>query len=173
MSTVYPTRQLGRNGPTVSAMGLGAMGKLQKSRVPSSSHLHPTGLGGLFYGGADENSVLEMLTRAANCGVTFWDTADAYGDSEETIGKWFKKTGRRSEFFYQPSLEERTSRKIQPSHVKKRIASSLSLLDPNPHGAEKASRSKSYIDLYFQHRVDPDTPIEGMHLLGLHLEECL
>ncbi|KAJ6544989.1 NADP-dependent oxidoreductase domain-containing protein [Mycena vulgaris] len=152
MSSTYPTRQLGRNGPTVSAIGLGAMG-----------------LGGHYYGGADEDSVMQMLTSAANTGVTFWDTADAYGDSEGTIGKWFKATGRRSEIFLSTkfggknlseNVENPFKPNSRPSYIKKRIACSLSFLDPNPEGTEEAKRTKSYIDLYFQHRVDPETPIE-------------
>ncbi|KAJ7081850.1 NADP-dependent oxidoreductase domain-containing protein [Mycena belliarum] len=150
-SSSYPTRRLGLDdGPLVSAIGLGAMG-----------------LGGLQYGSADEESVLNMLTSAADSGVTFWDTADAYGDSEATIGKWFRKFGRRSEIFlstkfggkdFTENAENPYRPNSQPSHVKARIASSLALLSfPDP---EKKEQSKSYIDLYFQHRVDPDTPIE-------------
>ncbi|KAJ7111944.1 Aldo/keto reductase [Mycena epipterygia] len=151
--TTYPTRQLGRNGPTVSAMGLGAMGK-------------PHVLTGirtmwLLYGGADEDSVLQMLAKAANSGVTFWDTADAYGESEATIGKWFKKTGRRADIFLSTKFGGKDfTENAENIHVRQRIASSISLLDPNPDGADEANASDSYIDLYFQHRVDPDTPIE-------------
>jgi aryl-alcohol dehydrogenase-like predicted oxidoreductase len=43
-------------------------------------------LGGEFYGGADEKGVLEMLSRAADSGINFWDTADVYGASMYTLG---------------------------------------------------------------------------------------
>ncbi|KAJ7509056.1 NADP-dependent oxidoreductase domain-containing protein [Mycena galericulata] len=150
--TTYPTRKLGRNGPTVSAIGLGAMG-----------------LGGAYYGSSDEGSVLEMLTRAADSGITFWDTADIYGASEATIGKWFRTTGRRGEIFLSTKfggkdLTENAENiwrpNSQPSYIKKRLETSLALLDPNSEGTESSQRVKSHIDLYFQHRVDPDTPIE-------------
>ncbi|KAJ7737456.1 NADP-dependent oxidoreductase domain-containing protein [Mycena maculata] len=150
--SLYPTRKLGRNGPTVSAIGLGAMG-----------------LGGAFYGSADEASVLQMLTHAADSGITFWDTADVYGASETTIGKWFRTTGRRGEIFLSTKfgakdLTENAENiwrpNSQPSYIKKRLESSLALLDPNPDGTDESKRVKSHIDLYFQHRVDPDTPIE-------------
>ncbi|KAJ7683690.1 NADP-dependent oxidoreductase domain-containing protein [Mycena rosella] len=152
-----------RNGPTVSAMGLGAMGKFQESRQPTICFIStPICLGGLFYGSADEGCVLEILTGAANSGITFWDTADAYGhmvqDDRPAVGNflvhqvWREDFTENAENIYQPDS--------QPSHVKQRIVSSLSLLDPNAEGAEQASRTKSYIDLYFQHRVDPDTPVE-------------
>ncbi|KAJ6531385.1 NADP-dependent oxidoreductase domain-containing protein [Mycena vulgaris] len=150
--TTFPTRQLGRGGPRVSAMGLGAMG-----------------LGGAFYGGADEGGVLEMLTRAADSGVTFWDTADVYGASEATIGKWFRSTGRRGEIFLSTKFgakdltdnaENIWRPNSQPSYIKKRLESSPALLDSNPEETDKAKAVQSHIDLYFQHRIDPDTPIE-------------
>ncbi|KAJ7191715.1 NADP-dependent oxidoreductase domain-containing protein, partial [Mycena pura] len=148
----YPTRQLGRNGPTVSAIGLGAMG-----------------LGGAFYGAADEGRVLEMLSRAADKGVTFWDTSDVYGDSEATIGKWFRSTGRRAEIFLSTKfggkdLTENAENiwrpNSQPSYIKKQLETSLALMNANPEGTDETKRVKGHIDLYFQHRVDPDTPIE-------------
>ncbi|KAJ7095553.1 NADP-dependent oxidoreductase domain-containing protein [Mycena epipterygia] len=142
MSEPYPTRQL----------GLGAMG-----------------LGGAFYGSADEESVLQMLTRAADSGITFWDTSDVYGASEATIGKWFRATGRRDEIFLSTKfgakdLTENAENiwrpNSQPSYIKKRLESSLALLSPNAEGTDAAKGAKNRIDIYFQHRVDPDTPIE-------------
>ncbi|KLO18345.1 Aldo/keto reductase [Schizopora paradoxa] len=73
-------RQLGVNGPLVSAIGLGTMGF------------------GAFYGATNAN-VQEVLTCAADRGMTFWDCADVYGTSEDELGKWFETTGRRSEVF--------------------------------------------------------------------------
>ncbi|KAJ7455722.1 NADP-dependent oxidoreductase domain-containing protein [Mycena latifolia] len=135
MSTPYPTRQLGRNGSAVSAIGLGAMG-----------------LGGAFYGTADESSVLQMLTRAADSGVAFWDTADVYSASEATIGKWFRHTGRRAEIFLSTKFgakdltenaEDIWRPNSQPSYIKWRLESSLALLDPNPKGTELEKRVKT------------------------------
>ncbi|KAJ7697010.1 NADP-dependent oxidoreductase domain-containing protein [Mycena rosella] len=142
----FPTLQLGHGDPKVSAIGLGA-----------------TGLGVAFYGGADDCNVLQMLTRAADSGITFWDTAD------ETIGKWFRSTGGRVEIFLSTkfggkhlteSAENIWRPNSQPSYIKTRLESSLALFDPNLEGTDEVKCINSRIDLYFQHRVDPDTPIE-------------
>ncbi|KAF8172781.1 NADP-dependent oxidoreductase domain-containing protein [Mycena galopus ATCC 62051] len=60
----FPTRQLGANGPTVSALGFGTMGI------------------GAYYGQTDKTEAFKTLSRAADLGITFWDTADIYGNSE-------------------------------------------------------------------------------------------
>ncbi|CAF4818317.1 unnamed protein product, partial [Rotaria sp. Silwood2] len=69
-----PIRQLGKNGPQVSAIGFGAMGL------------------SAFYGRtvSDEES-FQVFDRAIELGCTFIDTADVYGDSEELLGRYFKK----------------------------------------------------------------------------------
>jgi len=98
--------------------------------------------------------------------VTFWDTADIYGDSEAVIGEWFQKTGRRSEIFlatkfggWDPESSTRDSNS-KPSYIRKAIARSLSKLKIDT------------IDLYYQHRVDPDVPIEVvMETLGEFVKE--
>jgi aryl-alcohol dehydrogenase-like predicted oxidoreductase len=73
MATV-PTRQLGKNGPQVSALGFGAMGL------------------SAFYGAtASDEERFKVLDRAIELGCTHFDSADIYGDSEELIGKYFKK----------------------------------------------------------------------------------
>jgi aryl-alcohol dehydrogenase-like predicted oxidoreductase len=69
-----PTRQLGKNGPQVSAIGFGAMGL---SLDPSVS-------------GSDEER-FKVIDRAIELGCTFIDSADCYADSEEFLGKYFKK----------------------------------------------------------------------------------
>ncbi|KAJ6507103.1 NADP-dependent oxidoreductase domain-containing protein [Mycena vulgaris] len=113
--------------------------------------------------------MLRILTRTADSGVTFGDTADVYGASEATIGKWFRSTGRRGEIFLSTKfgakdLTENAENiwrpNSQPSYIKKKLESSLTLLNPNPEGADKAKAVQSHINLYFQHRADPDTPIE-------------
>jgi len=69
-----PQRQLGKNGPKVSAIGFGGMGLSS------------------FYGtpGSDEER-FKVLDRAIELGSTYIDSADIYGDNEDLIGKYFKK----------------------------------------------------------------------------------
>ncbi|KAF8055567.1 Aldo/keto reductase [Lyophyllum atratum] len=119
-----PTRKLGKNGPNVSAVGLGAM------RM------------GAFYGKSDDKQSLKTLTYAADRGMTFWDTADIYGHS------------RRSEIFlatkfgaWDPSKDDHKPNS-KPAYIRSEFAKSLSRLQT------------SYVDLYYQHRVDPEVPIE-------------
>ncbi|OBT81265.1 hypothetical protein VE02_10283 [Pseudogymnoascus sp. 03VT05] len=77
-----PTRRIGRDGSEVPALGLGTMGL------------------SAYYGTIDDDETrFKFLDRAYELGATFWDTADVYGDSEELIGKWFKRTGKRDEIF--------------------------------------------------------------------------
>jgi len=111
---------------------------------------------GAYYGTTNEDEAMATLTRAADLGVTFWDTADVYGGSESTIGKWFTATGRRSEVFlatksgaadFTPGLTTHRFNS-KPSHMRSRIENSLKELQTD------------YIDLYYQHRVDHDVPIE-------------
>jgi len=75
-----PTRQLGKNGPQVTAIGYGAMGL------------------SIAYGevGSEEER-LKFLDQLYESGCHFWDTADVYADNEDLIGKWFSKTGKRDE----------------------------------------------------------------------------
>ena len=80
MPEQLPHRQLGKNGPMVTALGYGAMGL------------------STFYGKADpDEERFKLLDRAYELGQTFWDTADMYGDSEDLLGKWFQRTGKRDE----------------------------------------------------------------------------
>ncbi len=85
-SSTVPQRKIGQDN--VSALGFGLMGM-------SAFYTH----------GDDpaeaEKKHLEVMTRAADLGNTFWDTSDIYGPftNEELIGKWFKMTGRRKEIF--------------------------------------------------------------------------
>ncbi|KIJ22670.1 hypothetical protein M422DRAFT_39972, partial [Sphaerobolus stellatus SS14] len=134
MSPKYPTRQLGRNGPVVSAIGFGTM------------------------------KALKTLTYAADRGVTFWDCADIYGNTEEVLGEWFKTTGRRSEIFLatkfgarDPDTPNNLNPAInsKPSYIRFAVERSLKKLQMDT------------IDLYYQHRVDPEVPIEVvMQTLG-------
>ncbi|EJD08581.1 Aldo/keto reductase [Fomitiporia mediterranea MF3/22] len=140
MSTAkkIPTRHLGDNGPIVSAIGLGTM------------------VIGSFYGNTDEAAEYKALTYSADRGVTFWDTADVYGTTELTLAKWFAGTGRRSGIFLatkfgaaDPEGKFGGGQAIStPSYIKHALERSLKRLGTD------------YIDLYYQHRVDPSVPIE-------------
>lgn len=132
----YTTRQLGTNGPEVTAVGLGLMGL------------------SVFYGAlpSDEER-FAFLDHAYASGNRFWDTADMYGDSEDLLGKWFKlHPGRRETIFlatkFGNALDGSGIVRSDPEYVYSANAKSLQRL-----GIES-------IDLYYVHRVDGKTPIE-------------
>lgn len=146
--------------------------------------LRHTGIGA-YYGKTDQEEVFRTLTYAADRGITFWDSADIYGDgkyaastlfppphtvdlitAEAVLGKWFAKTGRRSEIFLATKFGAQViganppKRSSAPSYIRKAIARSLEQLQV------------SQIDLYYQHRVDIDVPIEiVMQTLGELVDE--
>ncbi|KAI9884573.1 MAG: DNA mismatch repair protein [Watsoniomyces obsoletus] len=131
-----PKRQLGANGPQVSSLGFGAMG-----------------LSG-YYGTTDSDEErFKVLDRAYELGCTHWDSADAYVDSEDLIGKWFQRTGKRDEIFLATKFGIHMDAngmgvRSDPEYIKKACDTSLKRL-----GIE-------CIDLYYCHRVDGKTPIE-------------
>lgn len=130
------TRKLGRDGPEVSAIGLGCMGM------------------SAFYGGADEAQSIAVIHRALDLGVTLFDTAEMYGPhtNEVLVGKALKD--RRDQAFIatkfginrQPDGSAVTDG--SPANVRRAVEGSLSRLGVD------------HIDLYYQHRIDPNTPIE-------------
>lgn len=130
-------RRLGRDGPLVSALGLGCMGMSE------------------FYGATDETEALATLDLALEQGVTLLDTADAYGPhrNEELLGQALR--GRRQQVFLATKFglvrsADPTARGVngRPDYVRQAVEGSLRRL-----GVE-------HLDLYYQHRVDPEVPIE-------------
>jgi aryl-alcohol dehydrogenase-like predicted oxidoreductase len=133
-------RRLGPEGPEVSEIGLGCMGM------------------SAFYGSSDEGESIRTIHRALELGCNFLDTSDMYGPhtNEELVGRAI--AGRREEFFVaskfgiriemQADGPPRRSIDGSPDYVRSACDASLARL-----GVE-------HIDLYYQHRVDPSTPIE-------------
>ncbi len=131
------TRQLGTQGLTVSALGLGCMGMSE------------------FYGATDEVESIATIHRALDLGVNFLDTADMYGfgANEILVGKAIADRRDRAIVATKFGIvrgEEMMSRSINgsPAYVRKACDASLQRLKID------------YIDLYYQHRVDPQVPIE-------------
>jgi len=132
-------RQLGKNGPMVSALGLGCMGM---------SDFYTTGL--------DDKESMATLERALEIGVTMFDTADVYGPytNEELLGRFLK--GRRNQVFLatkfgivrDPANPQARGTNGHPDYVRKSVEGSLKRL-----GTE-------VIDLYYQHRPDHNVPVE-------------
>jgi len=131
------TRKLGNQGPEVSAIGLGCMGM------------------SAFYGPADDATSIEVIHGALDRGVTLFDTADMYGigKNEELVG--VALAGRRdraviaTKFGFVPAKDGGgVGVSGRPEHVRNACDASLRRLKIDT------------IDLYYQHRVDPEVPIE-------------
>ena len=130
-------RTLGAQGLTVSALGLGAMGTSE------------------FYGTPDEAESLATLARAVDLGITFIDTADMYGrgHNEELVGRAIAAHRGRVQLATKFGImrsDDPRARGIsgKPEYVWQACEASLKRLGTD------------YIDLYYQHRVDPTVPIE-------------
>ncbi|MGI8945772.1 MAG: aldo/keto reductase [Thermoleophilaceae bacterium] len=128
-------RSLGTQGLEVSAIGLGCMGM------------------SAFYGDTDEQESVAAIHRAAEIGASFLDTAEMYGPhtNEQLVGRAI--ADRREEYvvatkFGVRRVDGRHVRDGSPESVRRSIEGSLRRLGTD------------HVDLYYQHRMDPDTPIE-------------
>ncbi|MBJ7484737.1 aldo/keto reductase [Brevundimonas sp.] len=132
------TRRLGPNGPEVSAIGLGCMGMAS------------------FYGQpSDEAQATAVIHRALDLGITLFDTAEMYGPHTNEIQVGKALADRRDKAFVATKFgigynADRTALKVDgsPANVRRAIEGSLTRL------------GMDHVDLYYLHRVDPDTPIE-------------
>jgi aryl-alcohol dehydrogenase-like predicted oxidoreductase len=134
-------RRLGNSGLEVSALGLGCMGM-------SASYGTP----------ADENEMVALMHKAVDLGITFFDTAEIYGPwtNEVLVGKGL--AGLRDKvviatkfgFDVKPGAEGGHPLNSKPAHIRQVVEASLKRLNTD------------HIDLFYQHRVDPDVPIEDV-----------
>jgi aryl-alcohol dehydrogenase-like predicted oxidoreductase len=134
------TRTLGPDGPKLSEIGLGCMGM------------------SAFYGSADEHEGIQTIQRALDLGCNFLDTSDMYGPhtNERLVGRAIAE--RRDEVFLATKFGIKLERGEDGTPVRS--------IDGSPEYVRSACEGSlerlgvEHIDLYYQHRVDPNTPIE-------------
>lgn len=136
------TRKLGHNGPTVSALGLGTMSLTDGVYGPAPSRAQ----------------MIALIRKAAELGVTLFDTAEAYGPfiNEELVGEALEPIrdgvliATKFGFDIKPDGTRGPGTNSQPAHIKQAVEAMLTRL--------RTDR----IDLLYQHRVDPNVPIEDV-----------
>src|SRR5690554_3451922 len=134
-------RVLGRSGLEVSAIGLGCMG-----------------MSAAFGPAMERGEAIKLIRAAVDRGETFFDTAEVYGpyENEELVGEALKPVREQvviaTKFGFDIEGGQGFARKplSKPEHIRKVVEGSLKRLQTD------------YIDLYYQHRVDPDTPMEDV-----------
>ncbi|CAG9954630.1 unnamed protein product [Clonostachys rosea f. rosea IK726] len=129
--------RLSQDAPRIPRLGLGLMGM------------------SLMYGPTTSDSErFAVLDRALDLGANHWDSADMYNDNEELIGKWFKRTGKRDQIFLATkfgivkNVPDYSKVDSSAAYCRKACEESLRILGTD------------YIDLYYMHRANPETPIE-------------
>ena len=135
------TRVLGKSGLTVSAVGLGCMG-----------------MSAAFGPAMEKSEAIKLIRAAVDGGVTFFDTAEVYGPyaNEELVGEALKPVregvviATKFGFDIEGSVGFTRHPTSRPEHIRKVVEGSLKRLQTD------------YIDLYYQHRVDPNTPMEDV-----------
>ncbi|HDG8096093.1 TPA: aldo/keto reductase [Klebsiella oxytoca] len=127
-------RKLGVHGPEVSALGYGAMGI------------------SLWYGPSNEQQGIETIRRAYDLGVTLFDTAEVYGwgENEKLLGRALKGIRENVVIATKFGLTHDYATNSRPEHIREVTENSLRYLGVD------------HIDILYQHRVDPDVPIEDV-----------
>src|SRR5712691_4369304 len=140
-SMTMQQRTIGRNGPQVSALGLGCMGMSVNYGRAASRH-----------------EMIALIRTAVDKGVTFFDTAELYGPftNEELVGEALAPVrdqvviATKFGFDIDPQTRERHGLNSRPEHLRRVVEESLKRL-----GTDR-------VDLLYQHRVDPEVPIEDV-----------
>ncbi len=129
---ILPRRKLGRNGPEVSAIGYGAMGVTE------------------FYGPDSTNDAVRTIRRAHEIGVTFFDTAEMYGwgHNERVVGEALAPVRDEVVIATKFGWTRDYGYDSRPDHIREVLDNSLCFLGVD------------HVDVLYQHRVDPEVPIE-------------
>src|SRR3989440_5982797 len=131
-------RKLGKSGLEVSALGLGCMGMSQSYGVPP-----------------DKQAMISLIRTAVERGVTFFDTAEIYGQytNEELVGEALAPVRAQVVIATKFGIKTENGQQVQdsrPERIKQSVEGSLKRLKTD------------VLDLYYQHRVDPTVPIEDV-----------